>query len=127
MVRIREFAEGGEKIWQDWLESRPPEIRAVAEKYPPYLLFKLKSTGRRVTVESYGEKEGGGVSLTVLVTGEFNQVIIDTSVFGIDPDDLEECDLPEGPVGTVLTEEEDVEAFVVAVREGMKLKQQDGK
>ena len=53
----------------------------------------------------------GSVTLTVNITGEFNLISFDQQVFGIDPDDLEECDLPvEGePLGEALNEDEQLE------------------
>lgn len=79
--------------WEQWLESRPPQIVEVARRYPPWELFRMDS-GHRCTVYSYGEEEGGGVSLTVSVTGEYNLVVFNRNVFGVSPDELTPCDLP---------------------------------
>jgi hypothetical protein len=52
----------------------------------------MKSTGQRVTLISFGEQEDGSVTLTVAITPRFNEgMIIAHEVFGIDPDDLEDC------------------------------------
>lgn len=69
----------------------------MAAKKPPELLYKLKSTGHRVIIYSYAED--GTVS--VVVSGAFNLVAMNRIVFGIKPEDLEECDLPgpDDPVG----------------------------
>ena len=50
----------------------------------------MKSTGHRVTMYSYSENG----TVTVNVTGDYNVVVFERQVFGISPDDLEECDLP---------------------------------
>jgi len=74
----------------------------------------MKTTGSRVTLYSYSENG----TLTVNVTGEYNAVIFDRQVFGIKPEDLEECDLPsaEETTGTVLTEKEDVDSYIDLIR-----------
>jgi hypothetical protein len=68
----------------------------------------MKSTGHRVTLYSSGEAEDGKVTLTVVVSAEFNMLAFERRVFGIDPDDLEACDLPaaEEPCGAVLSQDE---------------------
>ncbi len=83
------------KSWAEWCETRPCNVRRVAEKCPPWKLFRM-DTGHRVTVTSYQEREASPhtVSVTVAVTGEYNRVRFARQVFGIDPDELEECDLP---------------------------------
>jgi hypothetical protein len=91
MATFFELNDREQEIWAKWLEERPPQIRAMAKKYPPNVLFRMKSSGHRVYMVSY-EEDG---TVTVAVTGKFNFVVQERNVFGIDPDDLEECDLPE--------------------------------
>src|SRR5579862_6161244 len=79
-----------------WVESRPAMVREVAARFAPWILYRMKSTGHRVLVKSFGEWEHG-VSLTVVVDGRFNRLAFERNVFGVEPDDLEECDLP--PLG----------------------------
>jgi hypothetical protein len=119
MATVREFDEGGREAWQEWLESRPAKIREVAEKYPPWILYRIKGGSTCGIIASYGEQEDGSVTVTVDVTGEFNLVIMDRSVFGIKPSDLEECDIPDGLKGTALTEQPEIDAFCDVVRPGM--------
>lgn len=54
------------EIWQEWLESRPPIVRALAEKYPPGTAFNIH--GRVMYVISYSE--GGGLSVTPVYPGD---------------------------------------------------------
>lgn len=115
-----------EKLWQEWLNEPGREaIRKVASRFEPWTLYKLKTTGQRVYILSFSDPSrhrcdwcngtggpvppsgdpcnncgGSGkvvkVTCRVGVSGEFNLVTFERDVFGIDPKDLEECDLP-GP------------------------------
>ncbi len=97
--------------WSQWIAERPDKVREVAERIDPWTLYRMKDTDQRVTLYSFGEQPDGSVTLTVDITGEFNLISFDQQVFGIDPDDLEECDLPvEGePLGEALNEDEQLE------------------
>lgn len=114
MARYVDPTPEQEAGYREWLAERPAHVRAVAERFDPWSLYRLKSSGHRVTVYSFGEEAGGKVTLTVNVTGEFNVVSFARRVFGIDPDDLEPCELPapDEPVGAVLVQEEDIEAYI---------------
>lgn len=92
--------------YAEWIAQRPECIRKVVDdlKLTPWKLYKLKTTGQRVTVGAFSEPEAGGnVTCLVNVLGDFNLVTHERSVFGIDPYDLEECDLParREPVGNL--------------------------
>lgn len=123
MARIAEPDAAAEAAWKAWLAERPEAVRKVAERFDPWSLYRLKTTGQRVVVYSFSEGEGEGegegdpVTLTVVVSGQFNFVIHDRRVFGINPDDLEPCDLPgDGErLGTVLTEPKQIEAYLQEV------------
>ena len=84
--------------FEQWLneEERPDTIREIARKFPPWKLYRMKSTNQRVTIVSYSEFEDDSVGFMVHVSGQYNRVLFSRSVFGIKSDDLEECDLP-GP------------------------------
>ena len=104
--------------WAEWVASRPDNVRAVAERFNPWTLYRFKDSAQRCTLVSFGAHDDGSVTLTVNVTGQFNLVAFDRSVFGVDPGNLEECDLPtDGEINaTMLTDEGDIEAFVDFVR-----------
>lgn len=108
MARFYEPTAEQETEYREWIKSRPAHVRAVAERFEPWSLYRMKSTGHRVTVYSFGEGDDGSVTLTVAVTGEFNAVVFERQVFGIDPDDLVPCELPstDEPIGAALTQEE---------------------
>lgn len=111
MAKIAELNEAG---WQEWVASQPPCVQELCKRLPPDRLYRMKSTGQRVTILSYGEDD----RLRVNITGRYNAIMFDRQVFGIDADDLEECDLP-GPdeaLGTVLTDDGDVKAYIDAAR-----------
>ncbi len=88
--------------WKSWVAERPEKVRVVAERFDPWTLYRLKTSGHRVTVGGFDELQDGRGTVRVTVSGEFNFVSFERGVFGIDPNDLEECDLPgpDEPLGT---------------------------
>lgn len=113
MAKFREIVD--QKGWRVWVESLPPVIQELCTLLPPDRLYRLKTTGLRVTLFSYGENR----TVTVEVTGKFNMVMFNRRVFGIRPEDLEECDLPakDEMLGTILTERQDIDAYIDSFRE----------
>ncbi len=78
--------------YQEWIDSRPPRVRKVAEKLAPWQLYRLKSSGHTVSLHSYDEPEDESqpVTLKVTVLRQYNpDVLFDRTVFGIAPEDLE--------------------------------------
>lgn len=73
-----------------WLATRPPTIQEMHRKHPAGRLYRMASTGHRVTIYSYSE----GGTVTVDITGEYNLLDFERRVFGINPSELTECDLP---------------------------------
>ena len=118
MARFAQPTSEQEAGWAAWVAERPDNVRAIAERFEPWSLYRMKSTGQRCTVYSFGEQEDGKVTLTVNVTGDFNVVIFDRQVFGIDPEDLEPCELPADDelTGAALTDEAAIDEFVETVR-----------
>lgn len=100
--------------YEEWCASRPPHVAEVARRLPPWKLYRMKSTGHRVTLYAFDENgEEGAVTLRVNVTKEYNFVTFERQVFGIDPDDLEECDLPgEDELLGTLYEGEEADRFI---------------
>ncbi len=95
MARFTQPTPELEAGWNEWVRSRPDNIRAVAERFDPWSLYRLKSPGHRVTIFSFGEVEDSdAVTLTVAVSSEYNLVAFSRRVFGINPDDLEPCEMP---------------------------------
>lgn len=93
--------------WEDeylaWVATRPETVRKVAINFRPWRLYRMASTGQRVTVYSFGESQDR-VTLTVIVSGKYNLTDFERNVFGINPDDLSECDLPtpDEPTGVMM-------------------------
>jgi hypothetical protein len=94
--------------FRGWVEERPPRIRETIERLQlaPWKLYRLDTTDRtshRVYISSFGEPRdpAAPVTVRVMVTGEFNLVAMEREVFGIDPRDLVECELPtkDEPLG----------------------------
>lgn len=80
----------------------------------------MKSTGQRVLVDSFEEgKQTGRITLSVAVRAEYNFLIFERLVVGVDPDDLEPSDLP-GPdeqVGALLTDPEEITQYCQLARD----------
>lgn len=82
-----DFDESG---FESWLATRPPLIQELGRKIRPNRLYRFKDSGQRCYVYSWSE-DG---TVTVVVDGQFNVTLFDRQVFGVNPDTLEECDLP---------------------------------
>jgi len=98
MAQLPDWTKEQDASHVEWLAGRPPVIQALAARVPPDRLYRLESTGHRVYLYSYSEDE----TVTVVVAGQFNVVAFERKVFGIKPEELEECDLPdpEEPMGS---------------------------
>jgi len=117
--------EINQESWDEWVKTRPPEIQELCKKLPPDRLYKMKDSGHRVTLHSYSE-DG---TVTVNVTGEYNALTFERQVFGVNPDDLQECDLPDEceQLGAMLTESEQIDEMVELVSEALKYDLKDDK
>lgn len=117
MSRLTQPTPEEEAEWKEWVASRPDSVRIVAEKLDPWTLYRMKSTGNRCTLISIFENG----TVKVSITGEFNAVMFDREVFGIDPGDLEPCDPPSADeaTGAMLSPDQvdgNVDALRVMVR-----------
>jgi hypothetical protein len=103
MAKIIEWTETQKAEWKNWVSTRPPVIQEICKRLSPDRLYRRRSTGHRVTLISMSENN----TVTVNVSGKYNSVIFERDVFGIDPYDLEECDLPEETehLGSMLSNE----------------------
>lgn len=84
--------------YEQWMTERPECVRKLVTKhgFNPWTLYQMKSTKHIVTIYSYSEHEDGTVTLTVSVSLKFNRVLaFERNVFGVKPEDLEECALPQ--------------------------------
>lgn len=118
MVRLHEPTPDEESAWKEWVSKRPENVRRVAEHLEPWTLYRMKSTGHRVTLISFDEHENGGVTLRVRVGAEHNYLTFERQVFGISPDDLEPCELPgkDEPLGAIFTTDDEIDRFINAAR-----------
>jgi hypothetical protein len=92
MARFENPTADAEQAYKAWLAERPECDRAVAERFDPWTLYRLKTTNQRVTLLSFYEHG----TVQVGVSSEYNFVMHERAVFGINPADLEPFDLP-GP------------------------------
>lgn len=101
--------ELNEAAWHAWLAERPDIVRGVAERLPPNRLYRLTTTGQRVTIESYSESG----TVTVAVRGEYNLTDFEREVFGVSPDHLVECELPspDEKIGALITDPQELKSY----------------
>ena len=128
MARYVEPTEAELTEFAVWLADRPPVIQALAARLDPWSLFLLKTTGQRVAIVAYGEDGTVRVEVSACVNPG---LLFDRTVFGINPDDLEPCDIPDdaGPHEPVLSTEEVVEnidALRVMIRPDLFVMGTDG-
>ncbi len=118
-----EPTEEQETQWKEFVRTRPDPVREVIEAhvFAPWKLYRMKSTGHRVTIYSFDEPKDGPVTMKVDVGGEFNVVTFSRRVFGVSPEDLVECDLPETgePVGDLEMDPHEAKALIDEIRKGV--------
>lgn len=100
--------------FDEWLKDRPEIIQEMGKSHPPHKLYLLKTSNHKVFIISYSENR----TVTVVVSGKYNLTDFERRVFGIKPEDLEECDLPkEGePLGVMLNQEQARE-YIQSIKE----------
>lgn len=79
--------------WGLWLRERPQVIKDMAEKLPPNRLYLYKPTGQIGTLMSYAENG----TVRAAFSNDLNFQVSTPGgrqVFGLSPDDFEECDYP---------------------------------
>lgn len=128
MSRLTQATPEEEAEWKEWVASRPDSVRAVAERLDPWTLYRMKSTGRRCTLVSIYENG----TVKVSITGEFNAVMFDRDVFGINPCDLEPCEPPSADeaTGTMLSPDqadENADVLRVMIRPDLFAMNEQGK
>lgn len=117
MAKVVTLSPEDQAKYDAWFAEQPPAMQDLLCRLDPTRLYRMKSSGHRRFIFSMYETPDG-IRLTVVVSGQFNRVTFDRRVFGIEPDDLVECDLP-GPdeaLGAMLTSHEDIAAFIETVR-----------
>jgi hypothetical protein len=97
VANIGEVTSEDKENWDTWTRSRPDHVRRLIEErhLAPWKLYRMKSTGRCVILHSFDEEFDGKITLKVIVSGRFNLISFERTVFGVDPNDIEECDLPD--------------------------------
>ena len=90
MAKIIEWNDLEKHQWKKWLNSCPPIIKNLAEKFPIDRLYLYKPTSHRATIASY-YLDG---TLSLNITGQYNRILFSRKVFSVNPENIEECDLP---------------------------------
>lgn len=89
----------------------PPAIREVAVAFPPFLIYRIRSTGVRGLLLRTGVTADGRVKLTLACVPSLNPGWAGVTgtgeqVFGLDPDDIEPADADWDAVDEYLAGEE---------------------
>ncbi len=84
-----------ERFWA-WVLTRPLRVQVVAGQFPPWQLYLMRHTGRRVVVVGYSEEDdpAAPVLMIVVVLAHLNLLPEDVHVGGVPPDALEPCAVP---------------------------------
>jgi hypothetical protein len=74
-----------------WYKALSEKVRARVDAYPPTKKYRMKATGRIVTLVSYDEdKKGNCNTVTVEVSRDENpELLFEREVFGVEFDELE--------------------------------------
>jgi hypothetical protein len=74
-----------------WYKALSEKVRERVDAYPPTKKYKMKSTGRIVTLVSYDEDKNGDCNtVTVDVSRDDNPgLLMEREVFGVEFDELE--------------------------------------
>jgi hypothetical protein len=110
MAKVMEWTDEQRAHWDEWVASRPTIVKELATKFPGDRLYRIKTSGDRGTIQSYNENG----TITLIVDGTYCRVMFGKNVFGLHPDDIEECDLP-GPdeqLGDFAAESEENRRYV---------------
>ena len=79
--------EADQAAWDQWVAERPPTVRAVAERFDRWTLYRMKTTQQLVTLASI--YEDGTVRVLVWWDGRRHFPHAPFGVFGVNPDNLE--------------------------------------
>lgn len=99
MAKFYELTPGQAQSWAHWVESRPKVLQEVCKKIKPNVVYKLDETNRLVILLGFNiNKTTEAVTCAVLVPQLLQQdkFVLNTFVVGyVDPNDLNEVDLPK--------------------------------
>jgi hypothetical protein len=98
MAKWIEWTSLQRQEWDAWVAQLPDSVKAMILKHDLSFekLYRLEGTRQHVFIHSFNENG----TLTVNIISWFNQHLpphrSGLRVFGISPEELVECDLPEG-------------------------------
>src|SRR3972149_9607324 len=110
---------GDRAAFDRWVASRPLCIQELIAKLPPDRLYRFnRGNGERVLIHSYHEMGDGSCELRVEVLGEYNLIAFERNVFGVRPEHLVECDLPDPDelVGVLYETDEEVDEYIDSMK-----------
>jgi hypothetical protein len=75
--------------WEEWKAVRPADMRAVCDRFDPWSVYEMKSTGQLCQIVSFFESDATSpVSLGVYAEHRDLGAVTGVTVVGVDPDDL---------------------------------------
>jgi hypothetical protein len=90
-MRVFEPLKSHERIYQRWLAGEPEVIRKVAERFDPWTLYLMRSTGKKVMVRAF--VASGDLRMVLLrvstIDVDAETLLGVESISNVDPDDLE--------------------------------------
>ena len=93
MAEIFRYTEEQEKIFNDFVDGLPSHLKELAKRFPSNKIFRHKKTNQIVMPNSFNEDGTMTVNIYRFLN---NPIHLTKTVFGVDPEDLEEADLPNG-------------------------------
>jgi len=83
-MRWYEPTEDQAAEWNAWIAERPECVRRIAERFEPWVLYRLTTTGQRCSVLAFAENGTVRIQAEHPALGEISAV----EVFGIEPETL---------------------------------------
>ena len=93
MAEIFIMTDEQKQTWSNWKIDRPQIIKDLSERFKPNHLYRHKKTNQKVIPLVFFENN----TLEVLIPCSLNDgIFLNKRVFDVNPDDLEETELPDG-------------------------------
>jgi hypothetical protein len=117
MAQLEDLSPEQQAELNEWAESCPPVIQELLTRVKPNRLYLNKPTQQRGYAVAWNEN--GTVTLAFI--GKYNGPDVldfDRNVFGLTPEELEECDLPspDEQLGARLTDPKDILSHINDLR-----------
>jgi len=92
MAEIYTMSEEQAKIWDDYVKEAPEIVKKLSEKFKPNRLYKHTITNQLCVPVSFNENNSVGIVIPSFLN---TRLVPSIEVFAVNPERLEECDLPD--------------------------------